>query len=502
MTFFLGLVEGAAKSVDKQLQSDMERTQERIDGMAQYRITRRRAEEERKQKDKKELKDVLTQLASYTDGNEDKAIQLYKSPQGGGQTIQGAKDLLSELRKEQKLNVDVRSKINFATNNENPEDFAGFIGRSVDPVTKLPAIEGEMKASGLAGMFGRDIGKEVMQQVDEAAPISEEAVREGPFSTATATIDRSGFSAVLAQEELINQRKRAGREFEMKEIQFDANLTAGELKNKELKQAMRLADQSAKLAQDKFSSAEDQREFENARKKVADLQTEAQLIMDAEKFVKDMELKTLSIEEQKDAAKERKEHPLFKSFEDMAVYASQKLAAGGLSPEDEDMFEKMRTKAFEGAREYNEKTKEAGGTAASFSKINRSSFLNDEIRRNLEKLGMVDELGQVIDTEIEGNYPLYFDRMHIALDNVTKATIGLGDNTMNQLVAGQREALIIEKNRYKKEFAKPKQRKNASTRKNSLTDSFKSTLKAGDVVSYKNDQGKIITRIWTGDRYV
>ena len=118
---------------------------------------------------------------------------------------------------------------------------------------------------------------------------------------------------------------------------------------------MRLADQSAKLAQDKFSSAEDQREFENARKKVADLQTEAQLIMDAEKFVKDMELKTLSIEEQKDAAKERKEHPLFKSFEDMAVYASQKLAAGGLSPGDEDMFEKMRTKAFEGAREYNEK---------------------------------------------------------------------------------------------------------------------------------------------------
>ena len=69
MSFFLGLVEGAAKSVDRELQKDMQRTQERIDGMAQYRITRRRADLERKQKDKKELRDVLDSLAAFTDGD-------------------------------------------------------------------------------------------------------------------------------------------------------------------------------------------------------------------------------------------------------------------------------------------------------------------------------------------------------------------------------------------------------------------------------------------------
>ena len=46
----------------------MQRTQERIDGMAQYRITRRRAELERKEKDKKELSSVLDSLAAFTDG--------------------------------------------------------------------------------------------------------------------------------------------------------------------------------------------------------------------------------------------------------------------------------------------------------------------------------------------------------------------------------------------------------------------------------------------------
>tara|TARA_R100000773_G_scaffold44093_1_gene44034 strand:- start:128 stop:1624 length:1497 start_codon:yes stop_codon:yes gene_type:complete len=498
MSFFLGLVEGAAKSVDRQLQSDMQRTQERIDGMAQYRITRRRAELERKEKDKKELRSVLDQLASYTDGNEDKAIQLYNS---AGKTIAGANDLLSELRTNQKAGVNVRSALKFAEDNAEPGNFTDFIKRNVTPVSSLPLIEGEMKASGLAGMFGRDIGKEVMQQVGEAAPISEEAIPEGMGRTAQATIDRSEFLAATEQAERVAERKRSAREFEMKEEEFDLTMDAGALKNKELKQAMKLAEQSAKLAQDKFASAEDQRAFENARKKVADLQTEARLIMEAEEFVKDMELKSLSIDEQKDAAKKRKEHPVFSSFEDMAVYATQKLAAGGLSPEDEEMFEKMRNEAFDNAKKYNEKTTAKGGDAVKFGSINRDSFINAEIKRRLEPVGMIDELGQQISAEIEGNYPVYFDRMTQALISLTNTTDGLGDVTMSKMIAEQKKALVAQKDSYKAGVSDT-QRKDAGDYDNFKSSSFKSQLKAGDVVTYKNDNGDTVTRIWTGDRYV
>ena len=53
MSFLTGLVTGLAKSVDDNLKKDMERTQDRIDGMAQYRITRRRAELEKEKTKRK-----------------------------------------------------------------------------------------------------------------------------------------------------------------------------------------------------------------------------------------------------------------------------------------------------------------------------------------------------------------------------------------------------------------------------------------------------------------
>ena len=49
MGFFEGFTTGFASSIDEQLKRDMLRTQDRIDGMGQYRVTRRRAEIEKKE---------------------------------------------------------------------------------------------------------------------------------------------------------------------------------------------------------------------------------------------------------------------------------------------------------------------------------------------------------------------------------------------------------------------------------------------------------------------
>ena len=412
MSFFLGLVEGAAKSVDRQLQSDMQRTQERIDGMAQYRITRRRAELERKEKDKKELKDVLTQLSAFTDGDEDKAIQLYNS---AGKTIAGGNDLISELRTNEKAGVDVRSAIKFTQDNAEPGNFTDFIKRNVTPVSSLPLIEGEMKASGLAGMFGRDIGKEVMQQVGEAAPIPEEAIPEGMGRTAMATIDRSGFKEATAQAALEEERVRAGKRFTMDEKRLILDTNAADLNKKRIEQAMKIQLAEEERAKTKALSDEEQRKLDNARQEVQDLQRQAQLIQEAELHVLNVASKKLSIAEQQDAAKKRKEHPVFSSFEDMAVYATQKLATGNLSSDEEADFKRLLDDAIKGANDYTAATSDPDGTGGiEFSKQSLDSIVKSGMDLQLKNVPS-KSIGDRIEYAIEGNEAQYYGGVEAAL---------------------------------------------------------------------------------------
>ena len=115
MSFFTGLVTGLAKSVDDNLKKDMQRTQDRIDGMAQYRVTRRRAKLEQQDKEKAELRDVLLNLSSLVDGNIDQAAQLYKA---GGGTISGGKLFYEKLLKNKDtLGSDISSIVPFVTEN-------------------------------------------------------------------------------------------------------------------------------------------------------------------------------------------------------------------------------------------------------------------------------------------------------------------------------------------------------------------------------------------------
>ena len=93
MGFLSGLVTGAATSIDNQLKADMKRSEERAEGMAQYRVTRRRAALEAQDKEKKEIAEVMGNLASLVDGDLDKAAQLYVS---GGKNVAGATKLYDE----------------------------------------------------------------------------------------------------------------------------------------------------------------------------------------------------------------------------------------------------------------------------------------------------------------------------------------------------------------------------------------------------------------------
>jgi lipoate-protein ligase B len=91
MSFASGFATGLAKSVDDQLKKDMLRTQTRMDGMEQYRVTRKRADNERKAKEGDDLAELLTSLAVFTDGDLDKAEQLFNY---AGSNISSGNDLV------------------------------------------------------------------------------------------------------------------------------------------------------------------------------------------------------------------------------------------------------------------------------------------------------------------------------------------------------------------------------------------------------------------------
>ena len=355
MSFFLGLVSGAASAVDKQLQNDMKRTQDRIDGMGQYRVTRRRAEMERKEKDKKELREVLQSLAAFTDNDEDKAIQLYNS---AGKTIAGGKDLAAELLANRKAGKDVGAAIEFAEAGAEPGNFTDFISRNITPVSTLPMMEDEMQASGLYKLFKPDVGKAVMQQVEEEAPLPkapELTTKEA--RAAQARIDRSGFIAAEEAAETAKERERAAGTYEMSVARFETAQAQAE-------QAMKIADSAEARAERLAKEGADQQVIDNARADAAAAREEQRLALavaaaerDAAAFVTSQELQGVTIEQRKLELKKAKEAPKFSTYEAMLVSADQKIAAIEATPVDQrtnnqlrelDTQKRIRDKAISG----------------------------------------------------------------------------------------------------------------------------------------------------------
>ena len=219
MSFLQGLITGAATSIDEQLKKDMARSQERAEGMAQYRITRRRAEIERQEKEKRELEDTLNNLASLVDGDIDKAAQLYIN---GGKNITGANALYQELLKNKQAGVDINTAITFAeTTAPEGTTMQDYVSKFVTPITKLPVAEGEVKGAGLYGaLFKPDLSGRVRQQVEEAAPLPTQTGRPD-LGVQMASIDRSGFLAAkkAAQET---------EEFEMTKGRYESDMKSAE----------------------------------------------------------------------------------------------------------------------------------------------------------------------------------------------------------------------------------------------------------------------------------
>ena len=192
MSFATGFITGLAKSVDESLKKDMQRTQDRIDGMAQYRITRRRAELERKDKEKEELRETLLNLSSLVGGDIDKAAQIYK---GVGGTVSSANEFFKVAQNSQRTmgkDFDISTAFEFATDNA-PQGMtiSQYLDNFTTSVKKLPVSDDEVPTTGLYGaLFKPKVGEQIEKQVEATAPLPTEAEK---FAVPTAKIDYNKF---------------------------------------------------------------------------------------------------------------------------------------------------------------------------------------------------------------------------------------------------------------------------------------------------------------------
>lgn len=446
MGFLTGFIEGAATSVDAQLKKDIERSQERAEGMAQYRITRRRAEIERQEKEKRELRDTLGNLASLVDGDVDKAAQLYKA---GGGNLSGAQSLYQELLKNKQAGIDVKTAITFADEIAEPGTYEDYISKFVTPITTMPSKKGEVKATGLYGaLFDKDFGKEVDAQVEEAAPISPQ--RTGTADVQMATIDRSGFLAAKEFARTERAEERAEEKFGM-----DMKTAQAALDDADRKYDLALerfnADQEnneLKLALDFARDARDQKRLDLAVAKAED---------EAEDRLLTRDLSKLNIEEKKLEIAKLRDAPEFATFEAMLVSADQRLAkALSRPPEMQDateieILERQRIHAIKGLSAIAQaEDTDTGTTTPMFSKQSVDSIINAEIKRMLEPVGLIKDIEGQIEYLIDSNEVQYYDRMFMALRNVEQRTAGINDTQMNNTIEAQRNQLKTDLDNYKR----------------------------------------------------
>jgi len=506
MSFWTGFTTGLASSIDKGLQSAIQKRDGELSAAKKFWMqrdaTKREKYEAKKEKEDAEAVAGYKSLLDGFNGNADMAKAAFDSLAASGGGVAGVTDYLSKVRQRTDELGSYDISLDFKDFKAGDTAYTGGEEGLLMPEykgTPFKAASYGVGSSRLDELFGRTgadtdtarLEKQMNVGFDAQPAAAAPAASTGAFGS----VDRSRLSAAQKYKEDTEDRAMKLDRFEMDKSAFKQNQS-------KVTQAMQLA----REAEDRLKLDQDngilQQEYKNAVDAADRFKRYAQLDREAEMFILKKEAAELGIEvTQLQLDKDRKP-PEFTDFEKMAVYYTQKLGERGLTTEQKNDYAEGLRRAVDGASKWNAATVKKDGKSKFFSNESRQSILNGEIKRQLEPFGMVDDLGQVIEEEIDGtDQPKYFDSMRRALDNVTSQVAGLNDPSMNALIAGQRSSLRAKMNEYKKSVV-VEQQKSARNRTESLSDAFKETLEPGDVVTYETDNGGTATRIWTGDRYI
>lgn len=421
MSFWTGFTTGLASSVDKGLQKAIEKRDGELsrakDFWMQRKATKLEKAEEKKEAYDEKAEQAFNILAEELGDSTFAAAALRKlgTPDAALKYIENVNATRATLQPGQTYSM--------------LEDFKGYVPGK-DKLTREQALEqvrmpmpsiGKVKAEDfevddpIARLFGQDsklaarAADTINKRYADYANIDQRPKSD------IGTIRQVDLSRQIAAKETAYTDKTRGRE----DVRFTIEVGAAKQNSSRIDQAMKIATAAETRAKGQFASDQDQRDLENARAEVGALQRQSTLIQQAEAHVKDMELKELSIEEAKAEAQKRKEHPIFKSFEDMAVYASQKLISTDLSEQEKADFERMYTDAIAGANAYNSATSDKTGTGIEFSKQSLDSVIEGARKLELEKVP-TRKIGDKVELIIKGNEAEYYGGMERALNTVIR----------------------------------------------------------------------------------
>jgi len=235
MSFATGLITGLAKSVDDQLKNDMLRTQKRVDGMEQYRVTRKRADIERKQKEDREIAEIIEKFAaSYTNGDLDQAEQLYV---GAGANIKDANNYYDILKKNEAVTKDfnINDHVTFSERVRSKDVTAAEIADNYSEGVRTYKDKESVKAVGLMNLFDKGkFGRQIDKNVESQVPTPES--NYGKIKRKGAKFNHSNFIAFKEFEK--NNRRDLGPNFEAEFIILNNEImfAEGEEKEKLIKQ--------------------------------------------------------------------------------------------------------------------------------------------------------------------------------------------------------------------------------------------------------------------------
>jgi len=515
MSFWTGFTTGLASSVDRSLQNAMEKRDREISAAKSFwqqtRLRKMEAEDKEEAEYNKKAKEAyryfadelgdpaLATAAMKKLGTADDALALKNSIEERRSKLQpgdaplDVTTLFQDIKKGTATLDYEQGEAQILYQRKDTSLPTGFSGATLgvdDPLGRLFGKEGQAAEKAAASL----------RKQTEATMIKPREEVEG--LPTIGRIDRSMLQAAVEEGRVVSKIERDITAHDMKVSAFKQN-------TKRIDQAMEIADAAEARAQRKEATDADQRALDNARAEVAALQRQESLAREAEAHILNMRSKKIGIEKDELELQKAKSHPQFKDFEDMAVYATQKLSEGGLTNQQVADFERMRADAIAGAKAYNEQTETADAPTPQFSKESRQAILNGEIKRILEPKGLVTDIQGQLDYKIKGNETQYFDSMTRALDNVTEQVSGLNDARMNALIRTQRSTLQNNVNNYVEQVrASQKQGKKLvpTTKAESSKVNFTKGLKVGDIVEYEittnSGEPKKVARIWTGTTYI
>ena len=530
MSFWTGFTTGLASSVDKGLQSAMEKRQGELSSAKKFWMqrdaTKREKYEAKKEKNDAEVLAGYTSLLESFDGDKDRAKAAFEilSSQGGG--VQGVTSYLEDARKR------AGELPTGYTINEDFKDFVAgdtkFAGTAEDLMmkpyqgTQFKAANYGVGKSRFDEFFGRTGADTDTARLEkqmnvgfDAQPAAAPAASTGAFGS----VDRSRLSAAEQYQQTQEERTLniEAKTLGIEKVELDMDATSVGIAR--TKQATKLDSEAAELAQDKFASAEKQQEVQNKRAEAEALRRQTELIMKAEKHVIDMEAAGLSVEEQKREVAKAKQHPEFASFEKAIIFAKTQLARSDLTDIERKDFEKLSTDMTAAALAYNTEVENQGGTGIEFAKQSLDSIIENARKFELEKVPQKD-IGGKVEYAIDGNEAAYYGGMDRALNTAAKRLTPEGKSMPDeakryidslradniQKAYGFAVGKEAEYNNAKSQVAKnkvnfvPWNKVSGLQNAQQLTKYAKENIKAGAVVPMKEDGS--LYGIWTGTKFV